>query len=43
MTPRLRALRVAFATPLGGGDAGGPAKPVPRRLLEGTSEDLTCK
>ena len=34
-TPRLRGLRSAFANPLAGGDAGGPAEPVPRRLLEG--------
>ena len=34
-TPRLRGLRSAFANPLAGGDASGPAEPVPRRLLEG--------
>ena len=33
-TPRLRGLRSALANPLAGGDAGGLAKPVPRRLLE---------
>ncbi|MBP6652301.1 MAG: hypothetical protein KA181_07735, partial [Xylophilus sp.] len=36
-TPRLRGLRSAFANPLAGGDAGGLAKPDPRRLL-----DLPC-
>ena len=32
--PRLRGLRSAIANPLAGCDAGGLAKPVPRRLLE---------
>ena len=35
-TPRLRGLRSASASPLSGGDASSPAKPVLRRLLEKT-------
>ncbi len=35
-TPRLRGLRSASASPLAGGDASSPAKPVLRRLLEKT-------